>query len=346
MRAQCAATLHEADPELALRLLNETHLALGFRIAQAELDRRQPAHASARQLAWLAEEALRAVLHMAEAELVAVHGRVPGARFAIAGYGSLGAEELGFGSDLDLVFLFDARADAQSDGARPIDAALWHMRLTRKVSTLLGAQTGAGRLYEVDARLRPDGSKSGLVTSLASFRDYQRQRAWTWEHQALVRARGVAGDASLLADFDALRAEVLAAPREEGKLRADVGEMRGKMRAALDRGDAAHFDLKQGAGGLVDIEFLLQFLVLRAASVQPALLAARNTRELIDAAHAAGLLAADAHAALLAAHALFLGESLACTLDGRKRIVPTGAAIAAARRDVADTVRDCGLDFA
>src|SRR5688572_19282468 len=116
--------------------------------------------------------------------------------FAVLGYGSLGGEELGFGSDLDLVFLYDAAADAHSDGARPLDAARWFARLAQKIVALLGTVTGAGRLYDVDVRLRPDGAKGLLVSSLASYGDYQRERAWTWEHQALVRARGVAGDAS------------------------------------------------------------------------------------------------------------------------------------------------------
>src|SRR5690606_36119843 len=114
------------------------------------------------------------------------HGEIAGAQFAVLGYGSLGGEELGFGSDLDLVFLYDAPADAASDGQRPLEASRWFARLGQKIVSLLGIGTGAGRLFEVDVRLRPDGAKGLLVSTLASFRDYQRTRAWTWEHQAQI----------------------------------------------------------------------------------------------------------------------------------------------------------------
>src|SRR5207342_883611 len=150
------------------------------------------------------------------------HGSLPSARFAVLGYGSLGGEELGFGSDLDLVFLFDAGAEAQSEGARPLDGARWCARLAQKIVALLDTPTSGGRLYEVDVRLRPDGAKGLLVSSLAAFSGYQRERAWTWEHQALVRARGVAGEPSLLDAFERVRAETLGRARAPDTLRTDV----------------------------------------------------------------------------------------------------------------------------
>ena len=200
---ECAQALLEDDVEAALHALNEKRQALSFRIALATLDARQPAQDSARQLAWLADAAVAVVLQLAQREMQHAHGVVAGARFAVLGYGSLGGEELGFGSDLDLVFLYDAAPDAHSDGTRPLDASRWFARLAQKIVALLGTATGAGRLYDVDVRLRPDGAKGLLVSSLASFAEYQRERAWTWEHQALVRARGVAGDGSLLDLFEA-----------------------------------------------------------------------------------------------------------------------------------------------
>lgn len=195
---------------------------------------------STRQLAELAQAVVITVLAMAEADMHAAHGGIPGGRFAIIGYGSLGGLELGFGSDLDLVFLHDnpAGVDA-SDGARPLEPGRWYARLAQKVMALLGAVTAAGRLYDIDVRLRPDGGKGSLVSSLASYTEYQRERAWTWEHQALVRARGVAGDASLLADFEQVRAQTLGRERDMGVLYADVLKMRGRMRTELDRSDAA-----------------------------------------------------------------------------------------------------------
>ncbi|HZV37411.1 MAG TPA: glutamine-synthetase adenylyltransferase, partial [Pseudoxanthomonas sp.] len=345
LQAEIDAALQEEDAEQQLRSLNERRQALSFRIALAALDGRQPAQDSTRQLAWLADAVVRAVLPMAEVEVAAAHGRIMDGRFAAIGYGSLGGEELGFGSDLDLVFLYDAAADVESDGARPLDATRWYARLAQKLVALLGAQTGAGRLYEVDTRLRPDGSKSMLVSSLASYRDYQRERAWTWEHQALVRARGVAGDASLLAEFDAIRDEILSRPRETAKLRDEVIGMRARMRAELDRSEAPRFDLKQGAGGLVDLEFLLQYLVLRESRVHSALLVPRNSAALIVALRDAGLLDEDAGSSLSQAHATFLREGLACTLDRRPRIVAENDAVAGARSVVRNVARDCGLDF-
>lgn len=345
MRSECESAAREDDPELALRSLSERRLALSFRIALATLDQRQSAHDSTRQLAWLADEVVRVVWRMAESEVVAAHGRVPEGRFAVLGYGSLGGEELGFGSDLDLVFLYDADGAAVSDGARPLEAGRWYARLAQKIVALLGAETGAGRLYEVDVRLRPDGAKGLLVSSLASYRDYQRDRAWTWEHQALVRARCVAGDPALLAAFDEIRARTLSHPRDPAKLHEEVVKMRARMRSELDRSDAARFDLKQGEGGLVDLEFLLQYRVLRESATVPVLLAPRNTASLIAALRAGGCLDEAIARALTDAHAVFLAEGLACTLDRRPRLVPENDAIAAARSAVRAALHAHGLHF-
>jgi glutamate-ammonia-ligase adenylyltransferase len=348
--AACAAVAGNDDAETTLQALNEVRQALSFRIAMAVRDRRQPAALSAQQLAWLADGVVIRVLALAEHEVVAAHGRVPGARFAVVGYGSLGGEELGFGSDLDLVFLYDAPrgADldhAQSDGARPLDATRWFARLAQKIVALLGAVTAAGRLYDVDVRLRPDGAKGLLVSSLASFSEYQSERAWTWEHQALVRARGVAGDASLCADFERVRADTLARTRAAGKVREDVIAMRRRMRAELDRSDAAAFDLKQGEGGLVDLEFLLQAQVLMSSSTHPALLGPRNTPGLIDALQALTILDADTAGALRDAHATLLARGLDCTLDRRARRLPLDPEMDAARVAICGVVQACGLDF-
>ncbi|KAF1690733.1 bifunctional [glutamate--ammonia ligase]-adenylyl-L-tyrosine phosphorylase/[glutamate--ammonia-ligase] adenylyltransferase [Pseudoxanthomonas koreensis] len=347
MRSECAAAMQaqDDDPESALRALNEVRQALSFRIALAALDRRQPAADSTRQLAELADAVVAEVLRMAEAEVVAAHGVLPGGRFAVVGYGSLGGRELGFGSDLDLVFLYDADPGAVSEGTRALEASRWYTRLAQKVVALLGAVTSAGRLYETDMRLRPDGSKSMLVSTLASYAEYQDQRAWTWEHQALVRARAVAGDASLLADFERVRAETLGRARDAQALAADVVQMRQRMRAELDRSDAARFDLKQGAGGLVDLEFLLQFGVLAGSAQAPALLEPRDSPGLLNALAACGWLQDDEAAALHDAHAVLLEAGLACTLDRRPRLTAEDDAIAGARARIGHAVRRQGLGF-
>jgi glutamate-ammonia-ligase adenylyltransferase len=263
----------------------------------------------------------------------------------VLGYGSLGGRELGFGSDLDLVFLHDAAADAVSDGARPLDAGRWFARLAQKLVSLLGTVTGAGKLYEVDVRLRPDGAKGMLVSRVDSFDEYQRQRAWTWERQALVRARPVAGAAAVAAAFEAIRARTLTAPRDAATTRDDVVAMRRRMRAELDRSTAARFDLKQGEGGLVDLEFLLQALVLQHAGGHPALLAPRDTPALLDALAAAALLPAAHIDALRAAHSRMLGLGLDCTLDNRPRLVPFDPPLEDARASVRAACVAAGLDF-
>ncbi|HRP72704.1 MAG TPA: bifunctional [glutamate--ammonia ligase]-adenylyl-L-tyrosine phosphorylase/[glutamate--ammonia-ligase] adenylyltransferase [Luteimonas sp.] len=341
--AEACAVARGLDTEAALFSLNEIRQQLSFRIALATLDRRQRAQDSTRQLAWLADAVVEVVLALARRELEAAHGVIPGAGFAVLGYGSLGGEELGFGSDLDLVFLYDAPVDAHSDGARPLDAPRWFARLAQKIVALLGAVTGGGRLYDVDVRLRPDGGQGLLVSTVASYDEYQRERAWTWEHQALVRARFIAGDAGVREAFERIRGDTLGRTRDAEALRTDVAAMRARMRAELDRSDDARFDLKQGDGGLVDLEFLLQYLVLGESATHPALLVPRATPLLLDALADAGVLEAGTAAALRDAHARLVAAGLDCTLDRRPRIVPSDDVLEAARGGVRAAWRQHGL---
>ena len=332
------------DVEAALVALNELRQSLSFRIALATLAQRQPALASARQLAELADGLLQAVLALARRELEAAHGAIPGAGFAVIAYGSVGGRELGFDSDLDLVFLHDARGDEISNGPRPLEAPRYFARLAQKLVSLLGTVTAAGRLYEVDVRLRPDGAKGVLVSSMQSFHQYQQVRAWTWEQQALVRARAVAGDAAVCTRFEQIRREVLTRERDANALKADVIAMRRRMRDELDRSDGIRFDLKQGEGGLVDLEFLLQERVLALASAHPSLCACNDTPALLRELSALGGLAGDVEA-LLAAHGTLLARGLDCTLDRRPRICPEDSAIATARGVVRAACRAHGLLF-
>jgi glutamate-ammonia-ligase adenylyltransferase len=337
--AAAEAALQQDDAEAALIALNEARQTLSFRIALATLDRRVDGVGAAAALAALADALIDAVHRLALREVEAQHGRIAGFGFAVLGYGSLGGRELGFGSDLDLVFVYEAPADAVSDGPRPLDAPRWSARLAQKIVALLGTPTAAGRLYEVDVRLRPDGAKGLLVSSRASFEDYQRQRAWTWEHQALVRARAIAGDPPLCAAFEALRMDIVRRERDPDALRADVAAMRARMRAELDRSDAARFDLKQGEGGLVDLEFLLQYLTLREAARHPALCVPRDTPGLIVALETAGVIARNLAVALRDAHAALVASGLACTLDRRARIVAADAPLHAARAAIGSGLR-------
>ena len=346
--ARTLATLDERDAEGELERLNELKASIAFRLGLAFSDGRADAAATARRLAALASAVTGAMLALAEREMVAQHGRLPGegSGFAVLGYGSLGGEELGFASDLDLVFVYDgARAGAQSDGARPLDGVRWYQRLAQRVMHWLAVQTRGGRLYEVDTRLRPDGSKGLLVASLDAFIAYQQGRAWTWEHQALLRARPVAGDAALGDRLRDVRRAVLMQPRDAAPVRIEVAAMRRRWRAERDRSDAARLDLKQGPGALLDIEFLLQGLVLAHAAAQPELLRHTANAALIDACRDAGLLDARQATLLAGAHAELLARSLACTLDMRSRVAARDAVLDAHCAAVLELAGRLGFDF-
>lgn len=317
------------DEEAELAALHEARQSLVFRIGLAWLARRVDAVAVAGALAEVARCALRHTLTLATRDLNRQYG-TPGDGFLIVGYGSLGAGELGFGSDLDVVFLFDdTLADRSSDGARPLEAMRWFPRLAQRVLHWLATATQAGNLYDVDMRLRPDGAKGLPVSSLASFADYQRERAWLWEHQALLRAQAVAGAGALAERFATVRREVIAARRDAEAVFAEVGRMRERWRTELDRSTATLFDLKQGRGGLVDIEFLVQALVLAHAANHPSLTLAASTPELLLALHSAQVLDAETLAVLLRTHRECLSRALDCSLDLRSRVVPHEAALSA-----------------
>ncbi|MBT9567158.1 MAG: bifunctional [glutamate--ammonia ligase]-adenylyl-L-tyrosine phosphorylase/[glutamate--ammonia-ligase] adenylyltransferase [Thiobacillus sp.] len=203
--------------------------------------------------------------------------------FAIVGYGKLGGKELGYASDLDIVFLYDD-PDERAPAA--------YARLAQRINTWLGTLTPAGVLYETDLRLRPDGASGLLVSSTEAFRDYQLNHAWTWEHQALTRARFVCGDAGIGQTFEALRNEVLRLPRETDKLRDDILAMRKKMHAGHVN-NTALFDIKHDSGGIVDVEFCVQFLVLRNGHALPALTENLGNIALLQRAGTAGLIPVD-----------------------------------------------------
>ena len=206
---------------------------------------------------------------MAWADLTRKYGEpqreAGGYGFAVFGYGKLGGIELGYGSDLDLVFVSDAARQGVTSGARAIDNALFYTRLAQRMIHILETRMAMGQLYEVDMRLRPSGESGMLVTSFEGFSSYQEGSAWTWEHQALVRARFVGGDAQLARRFEAVRRAILCQPRDAAQLAREVLQMRERMREHLlpkQGPDAAEFHLKQGAGGIVDIEFMVQYAVL------------------------------------------------------------------------------------
>ncbi|GLQ87538.1 bifunctional [glutamate--ammonia ligase]-adenylyl-L-tyrosine phosphorylase/[glutamate--ammonia-ligase] adenylyltransferase [Dyella flagellata] len=346
--AHVLTTLDEREAEAELERINEFKSSIAFRLGLAFNDGRADAVATARRLAALAESVVNAVAALAEREVIAAHGRLPGvgSGFSVLGYGSLGGEELGFASDLDLVFVFDGqRAQALSDGPRPLEGSRWYQRLTQRVMNWLTVLTRAGRLYEVDTRLRPDGSKGLLVGSLEAFVAYQESRAWTWEHQALLRARPVAGDAALNAELAEVRRRTLAVPRDRAAVLAEVSKMRQRWRAERDRSDAGQVDLKQGRGALLDIEFALQGLVLAHASQSSQLLSTTANAGLIEVCRDAGLLDVAQANCLTRAHAQLLRGALLCTLDLRSRTAPRDAALEELCSEVHVVTSALGFEF-
>ena len=275
----------EEDPDRQVEALCQFQRAAVFQIAVADLTGRLPVMKVSDRLTGIAELILERAMHLAWRQMTAQFGvphcgegagRRPVSICAV-GYGKLGGLELGYASDLDLVFLHDSRGERQEtepgDGASPgyrsIENPLFFVRLAQRLMHLLTMHSAAGRLYEVDVRLRPSGKGGLLVTQIDAFADYQRREAWTWEHQALLHARAVAGAPALRAEFERIRLDVLRYAVRRDSLREEVRAMRERMRRELSRSGEGRLDLKQDAGGIADIEFLAQYWALRWAREYP-----------------------------------------------------------------------------
>ncbi|PXX95155.1 bifunctional [glutamate--ammonia ligase]-adenylyl-L-tyrosine phosphorylase/[glutamate--ammonia-ligase] adenylyltransferase [Halomonas sp. LBP4] len=297
---QTLGRLPEDDEEAQLEALRVFKHAQVLHVAASDIVGTRHLMKVSDYLTYIAEVILEAVLAMAWKHLTRKHGfpqRSNGERagvepeFLIVGYGKLGGIELGYGSDLDLVFVHDGAPQGSTDGERPLDNAVFFTRLGQRIIHLLTAVTPAGSLYEVDMRLRPSGNSGLLVSSLDAFADYQRDQAWTWEHQALVRARVVAGHERLAERFQAIRSEILGRPRDLETLRDEVVKMRHKMREHLaSKSEGEDFDLKHDPGGMVDIEFLCQYAVLSMAGDTPDLLAWSDNIRILETLEATGRL--------------------------------------------------------
>ncbi|HEY5718073.1 MAG TPA: bifunctional [glutamate--ammonia ligase]-adenylyl-L-tyrosine phosphorylase/[glutamate--ammonia-ligase] adenylyltransferase [Motiliproteus sp.] len=286
----------------ALRYFKNAHV---LRVAAAEISGALPLMKVSDYLTYIAEVILDGALAIAWRMLTEKHGlpqREAGVPcdpdFIIVGYGKVGGIELSYGSDLDLVFIHDAGSNLSTDGDKPIDNQVFFTRLGQKIIHLLNTATTSGQLYEVDMRLRPSGNSGLLVSSLSAFRDYQLKEAWTWEHQALVRARVVAGSPALKSRFETVRREILSQRRDPAQLQQEVREMRLKMREHLGSKNSRAeenpvFNLKQDLGGIVDIEFLVQYFALAHAADKPSLIHYTDNIRILDAIEAEGLLPGD-----------------------------------------------------
>ena len=286
-RAELAAELDdrlarvgEEDPERLVEALVQFKRAAVFRVAIADLAGHLPVMKVSDRLTDVAELVIERALEQAWAQMTAQFGTPscvePGGerrtvRICAVGYGKLGGYELGYSSDLDLVFLHDSAGERQeTTGERPIDNQVFFVRFAQRVVHILTVHSAAGRLYEVDVRLRPSGKGGMLITQVDAFAAYQRSEAWTWEHQALLHARAVAGSPALRARFEQVRIDILTAHVRRDGLRDEVRSMRERMRRELTKARPGEFDMKQDPGGIADIEFLAQYWALRWAGEHPA----------------------------------------------------------------------------
>jgi len=316
--------ISEDDLEQQMDVLRQFQQASVLGVAAADVNADMPLMQVSNHLTDIAEIILNAALKLAWQHMVKKHGRPlavdgqpcdPG--FAILGYGKLGGIELGYGSDLDMVFLHAGQEDSVTNGSHPIDSNVFFYRLAQRITHILNTPTTAGILYEVDLRLRPSGASGLLVSSIAAFRDYQYNDAWIWEHQALVRARVVAGDEQLAGEFAWLRYKVLAQTREPDELKQQVRDMHAKMARELGSKKTDEFDLKHDTGGIVEIEFMVQYAVLQWAEKYPQLLEWTDNIRLLQKMVEVGLLDAEDGQALSAAYQLYRAEGHKLKLQER-----------------------------
>jgi glutamate-ammonia-ligase adenylyltransferase len=337
-----AATDVEAMLE-AIRVFQRTAI---FRIATADRFGSLPLMKVSDRLTDTAELVLDYALGAARRELVAKYGTPrcgPPSReagFAVIGYGKLAGLELGYGSDLDLVFLHDSSgAQQETDGVPPIDNERFFSRLVQRLIHFLTVQTSSGRLYEVDTRLRPSGQSGLLVTSLEGFRHYQTHDAWVWEHQALLRSRALAGAPQVCRAFEAIRREVLESHVDRGKLKHEVAKMRRRMREELSLAKAGWFDIKQDPGGIADIEFLVDYWVLASSDRYPELVEFPDNIRQLEALARVGLVPEERCLALKDAYLALRRRVHELALDEGGRVVPEPE-LAAVRDFVGSVWRD------
>ncbi|WGK91048.1 bifunctional [glutamate--ammonia ligase]-adenylyl-L-tyrosine phosphorylase/[glutamate--ammonia-ligase] adenylyltransferase [Pseudomonas migulae] len=351
----------EDDLEQQMEALRHFKLAHRLRVAASEIAGSLPLMKVSDYLTWLAEAILEQVLALAWRQTVAKYGtpqRTDGTLcdpgFIIVGYGKVGGLELGHGSDLDLVFIHDGDPQAETDGPKPIDGAQFFTRLGQRIIHLLTAQTNSGQLYEVDMRLRPSGASGLLVSSLGAFARYQENEAWTWEHQALVRARVLVGSQDVGQAFEKVRAAILGKVRDLPTLRQEVSEMRAKMRDNLGSKSTAAgtganafeatapFDLKQDAGGIVDIEFMVQYAALAWSETHPPLLRWTDNIRILEELEHEGLMPAEDASLLREAYKAYRSAAHRQALQKDAGVIP-GDHFADERRQVLRIWRELGL---
>lgn len=340
--AERIAHLAPEDPEAFMNTLRRFQKEITLRVAAADLVAALPLVQVSDRLTWLAEALVEAALEHTVTQMKREYGTPlkrdgSAAGLGVIAYGKVGGIEMGYGSDLDLVFIHDAD-DPQAEsvgGPRVLDVSTWFARCAQRLIGVLSAQTAAGRVYEVDLQLRPSGNSGLVVTSLRGFDQYQREAAWTWEHQALTRARYLCGPTTLRDAFIDIRRQVLTQKRDPVALAHEIQEMRAKMRTSLDTSNAEGWDLKQGEGGLTDAEFITQFLVLREAHRAPDILRWSDNWRQLEALASLGVMSESDRDALIAAYRELRDAAHQRALQNADTRVPAdayGAARAAIQR--------------
>lgn len=347
--------IEEDDLEEQMDALRYFARAHKLQIAACEIAGVLPLMKVSDHLTWLAQTLLEKAMWLAWLQMVDKYGypsdlhgeAVLEPEFLILGYGKLGGIELGYDSDLDMVFLHEGTPNKETLGERPLDNGVFYTRMGQRLIHILNTVTRAGQLYEVDMRLRPSGASGMIVTSLNAFNRYQQDQAWTWEHQALIRARYICGQTSLHGKYALIRRQNLAKDRDLGQLRKEVREMRQKMRDNLGAQSTGknQFQLKQDAGGIVDIEFMVQYLVLAHSAQHPSLLQWTDNVRLLSTLGALGKLQASQSETLTQAYIAYRSLAHRRALQNQKLLLTPSEFDQAELKTHIDTVKALWQDI-
>jgi glutamate-ammonia-ligase adenylyltransferase len=342
--------IDEDDLEQQMEQLRQFVRAHKLRAAACEVMDALPLMKVSDYLTYLAEVVVNKVMWLSWQQMVAKYGYPTNAdkepvmapEFAVIGYGKVGGLELSYSSDLDLVFLHSSTPGRYTNGDRSQDNGVFYTRMGQRMIHIMTTQTRSGDLYEVDMRLRPSGNSGMIVASMKAFDEYQQKHAWTWEHQALVRARAICGSDDTIQQYQAILERILSQPREPETLKKDVRDMRQKMREHLgeDHKNSGNYNLKQDKGGIVDIEFLVQYGVLANCPSLPSLLTYTDNMRILDGFAETGLMAQADVETLQSAYLQYRAESHRRALQNEKLVLDTAAQQALGVADKkADVVR-------
>ncbi len=340
-RAELQATLHQemraiepGDTELVMERLRQFKLNQTLRVAAADISGVLPLMIVSDQLSWIAEIILeyatqhiwKTLTQQTGVPCYQMDGRQYEADFGIVAYGKLGGLELGYNSDLDIIFIHNSTGQRQhTNGAKQMDNPVFFARLAQKIIHILSTYTHDGRLYEIDTRLRPSGQSGLLVSGIDALQQYQLEKAWTWEHQALLRSRMITGSQTLHASYDAMRRNVLCQPRKKHSLRADVITMREKMwqtQQAQNGDNPQNCNLKKDRGGITDIEFIVQYLILAHANQHPELIRWSDNIRQLESLRQHELLTKVQEEALATTYRTLRNKIHALALQEQKAVVP------------------------